>query len=101
MPEGITVTFAGSGDAFGSGGRLQACIHLPPAGQQDAVLLDYGATSLAALKRQGLDPGEIGVVVVSHLHSTISVGFHSSSWTGSSTVGPGRSRWQARQVSQS
>ena len=25
---GVTVTFAGSGDAFGSGGRLQACIHL-------------------------------------------------------------------------
>jgi hypothetical protein len=24
----LTVTFAGSGDAFGSGGRYQACIHL-------------------------------------------------------------------------
>jgi phosphoribosyl 1,2-cyclic phosphodiesterase len=24
----VTVTFAGSGDAFGSGGRYQACIHL-------------------------------------------------------------------------
>jgi ribonuclease BN (tRNA processing enzyme) len=68
MLDGVTVTFAGSGDAFGSGGRLQACIHLRPAGQPDAVLLDCGATSLAALKRQGLDPGEIGVVVVSHLH---------------------------------
>jgi ribonuclease BN (tRNA processing enzyme) len=68
MPAGVTVTFAGSGDAFGSGGRLQACIHLRPADQQDAVLLDCGATSLAALKRQGLDPGEISVVVISHLH---------------------------------
>jgi ribonuclease BN (tRNA processing enzyme) len=68
MPEGVTVTFAGSGDAFGSGGRLQACIHLRPAGQHEAVLLDCGATSLAALKRQGLDPGEIAVVVISHLH---------------------------------
>ena len=26
----ITVTFAGCGDAFGSGGRFQACIHLRP-----------------------------------------------------------------------
>jgi hypothetical protein len=26
------VTVAGSGDAFGSGGRFQACIHLRPAG---------------------------------------------------------------------
>ena len=63
----ITLTFAGSGDAFGSGGRYQACIHLrrrdgPP------ILLDCGATSLSALKAAGLDPGEIAAVFVSHLH---------------------------------
>jgi ribonuclease BN (tRNA processing enzyme) len=63
----VTLTFAGSGDAFGSGGRYQACIHLrrpdgPP------VLLDCGATSLSALKAAGLDPGEIAAVFVSHLH---------------------------------
>jgi ribonuclease BN (tRNA processing enzyme) len=65
---GVTVTFAGSGDAFGSGGRLQACIHLKPDGLQAPVLLDCGATSLPALRRCGLDPGEIGGVFVSHLH---------------------------------
>jgi ribonuclease BN (tRNA processing enzyme) len=64
----VTVTFAGSGDAFGSGGRYQACIHLKGPGQSGAVLLDCGATSLSALKRLGLDPGEISVVLVSHLH---------------------------------
>jgi ribonuclease BN (tRNA processing enzyme) len=32
------------------------------------VLLDCGATSLSALKRLGLDPGEISAVFVSHLH---------------------------------
>src|SRR5258708_25504571 len=63
----VTVTFAGCGDAFGSGGRLQACIHLRPDGAPP-VLLDCGATSLTALKRCGLDPGEVGVVFVSHLH---------------------------------
>ena len=63
----VTVTFAGSGDAFGSGGRYQACIHLRPEGG-DPVLLDCGATSLSALKRLGLDPGEIAAVFVSHLH---------------------------------
>ena len=63
----VTVTFAGSGDAFGSGGRYQACIHLRPDGA-DPVLLDCGATSLSALKRLGLDPGEIAAVFVSHLH---------------------------------
>ena len=67
---GVTVTFAGSGDAFGSGGRFQACIHLRPAGPPPAgpVLLDCGATSLPALRRCGLDPGGIAAVFLSHLH---------------------------------
>lgn len=63
----MTITFAGSGDAFGSGGRYQACIHLRPAGGSP-VLLDCGATSLSALKSLRLDPGEVSAVVVSHLH---------------------------------
>ena len=63
----LAVTFAGSGDAFGSGGRFQACVHLrPPA--SSAVLLDCGATSLSALKACGIDPGSVGTVFVSHLH---------------------------------
>jgi ribonuclease BN (tRNA processing enzyme) len=64
----LTVTFAGSGDAFGSGGRYQACIHLRGSDSGNPVLLDCGATSLSALKRLGLDPGEIAAVFVSHLH---------------------------------
>jgi ribonuclease BN (tRNA processing enzyme) len=64
----LTVTFAGSGDAFGSGGRYQACIHLRGSDGSDPVLLDCGATSLSALKCLGLDPGEIAAVFVSHLH---------------------------------
>ncbi|WP_206795457.1 MBL fold metallo-hydrolase [Amycolatopsis sp. MtRt-6] len=63
----VRVTFAGSGDAFGSGGRLQACIHVQAAGSPP-VLLDCGATSLVALKRQGLDPGDVAAVFVSHRH---------------------------------
>jgi ribonuclease BN (tRNA processing enzyme) len=63
----VTVTFAGCGDAFGSGGRFQACIHLRPE-KGPAVLLDCGATSLTALRQAGLDPGEVGAVFVSHLH---------------------------------
>jgi ribonuclease BN (tRNA processing enzyme) len=63
----VVVTFAGSGDAFGSGGRYQACVHLRGPGQA-SVLLDCGATSLSALKAAGLDPDEIGTVFVSHLH---------------------------------
>jgi ribonuclease BN (tRNA processing enzyme) len=63
----VTVTFAGSGDAFGSGGRYQACVYLR-APDLAPVLLDCGATSLSALRARGLDPGEIGAVFVSHLH---------------------------------
>ena len=63
----VTVTFAGSGDAFGSGGRLQACIHLS-ADANTGVLLDCGATSLIALARQGIDPNTIATVFVSHMH---------------------------------
>ena len=64
----VTVTFAGSGDAFGSGGRNQACIHVAGSGGGGPVLLDCGATSLTALRHLGLDPGEISTVFVSHLH---------------------------------
>jgi ribonuclease BN (tRNA processing enzyme) len=63
----VTVTFAGSGDAFGHGGRFQACIHLSAPGLAP-VLLDCGATSLPALRRCGLDPGDVAAVFVSHLH---------------------------------
>jgi ribonuclease BN (tRNA processing enzyme) len=66
-PSALTVTFAGCGDARGSGGRYQACIRLRPGGGSP-VLLDCGATSLSALKRLGLDPSETAAVFVSHLH---------------------------------
>jgi len=62
----VVVQFVGSGDAFGSGGRFQTCLHLSGAG--DPVLIDCGASSLVALKRQGIDPLEIGWVLLTHLH---------------------------------
>ena len=61
------VTFAGSGDAFGSGGRLQACIAVQAAGHP-TIVLDCGATSLAALKRERIEPNSVAAVIVSHLH---------------------------------
>lgn len=63
---GVTVQIVGSGDAFGNGGRFQACTSVrAPAGH---ALLDCGVTSLVALKRLGIDPGTIDVVLVTHLH---------------------------------
>lgn len=62
----MKLTFVGSGDAFGSGGRFQTCMHLQ-AGDYTA-LIDCGASSLVAMKAQGHDPSEVDAVVVSHLH---------------------------------
>jgi len=56
----------GSGDAFGSGGRFQTCFRL--IGPGGSLLIDCGASSLIAMRRTGVDPGEIGWVVLSHLH---------------------------------
>jgi ribonuclease BN (tRNA processing enzyme) len=62
----MELRFVGSGDAFGSGGRLQACLHLPT--PEGGVLLDCGATSLVGLKQAGIDPATVGWVLLSHLH---------------------------------
>jgi ribonuclease BN (tRNA processing enzyme) len=65
----VQVRFVGSGDAFGSGGRFQACILLHAPGDDSGdVLLDCGASSLVALNQQRQDPNQIGLVLVSHLH---------------------------------
>lgn len=62
----MEVTFLGTGDAFGSGGRFQACISLRAAGSH--ALLDCGSTSLVAIRRLGVDPGSVDAVIVSHFH---------------------------------
>jgi ribonuclease BN (tRNA processing enzyme) len=62
----MKVQFAGSGDAFGSGGRLQTCIYIEAASVR--FLIDCGATALSGLKRLGIDPAAIDVIVLSHLH---------------------------------
>ncbi|GAA0936165.1 MBL fold metallo-hydrolase [Nonomuraea longicatena] len=64
----MRVTMAGAGNAFGDGGLLQSCVHVQPAGADGALLIDCGASALSGLKRLGLDPGDVAVVAVSHLH---------------------------------
>lgn len=66
MTAPVALRFLGSGDAFGSGGRFQTCMHLSGAG--GAVLIDCGASSLIAMKRDGVDPGEVDAVLLTHLH---------------------------------
>lgn len=62
----MKLTCVGTGDAFGSGGRLNSCFHLQTAEQQ--ILIDCGSSSLIGLERCGLNLLEVDAVVISHLH---------------------------------
>lgn len=62
----VHVRFLGSGDAFGSGGRFQTCLLLE--GASNSLLIDCGTSSLIAMKHVGVNPAEIGWVLLSHLH---------------------------------
>lgn len=63
---GLRVRFLGSGDAFGSGGRLQACMLVEADGT--SFMLDCGPAALVGMRRDGLDPNTVGLIVLSHLH---------------------------------
>lgn len=68
MDTSVRVTVVGAGNAFGDGGRLQACLHVRAAGDDTATLIDCGATALTGLKRLGLEPDDVSVIAISHLH---------------------------------
>ncbi|SEA39756.1 Ribonuclease BN, tRNA processing enzyme [Desulfuromusa kysingii] len=62
----VSLRCLGSGDAFGSGGRLNSCYHLKSSSVQ--MLLDCGCSSLIGMQRWGVIAAEIDMVVVTHLH---------------------------------
>lgn len=62
----MKVRFLGSGDAFGTGGRFQACILLESGGFK--CLLDCGASSLIAMKKAAVNPIQVDSILISHLH---------------------------------
>ena len=64
--DGLRVTFLGSGDAFGSGGRLQTCILVQGGGT--GFLVDCGASSMIGMRRGAVDPNAVDMIVLSHLH---------------------------------
>src|SRR5262245_24332142 len=68
----MRLTIAGSGDAFGSGGRFNTCFFLETA--RATLVVDCGASAVPALKGQGIDPNRIEAVVLSHLHGDHFVG---------------------------
>lgn len=62
----VEIQFLGSGDAFGSGGRLQSCILVKYSHGQ--FLIDCGASCLIGMNQYGIDPSDIGMIFISHLH---------------------------------
>jgi ribonuclease BN (tRNA processing enzyme) len=71
----MRLQFLGSGDAFGSGGRLNTCFHVTGgAGETGGAggtnfLIDCGASSLVAMKRAGIDRNAIDVILITHFHA--------------------------------
>jgi len=62
----VNVTFVGSGDAFGAGGRFQTCILVDAPETRFAI--DFGASSLIALNQMQIDHNSIDTIVLTHLH---------------------------------
>jgi ribonuclease BN (tRNA processing enzyme) len=62
----VQVQFLGSGDAFGSGGRLQSCILVSHPGGR--FLIDCGASAMISFRRFDVDPNSVDCVFLTHLH---------------------------------
>ena len=63
----MQLQFIGTGDAFGSGGRFNTCLHVIGGGAN--FLLDCGASSLIAMKRLGIDRNAIDMILLTHYHA--------------------------------
>jgi ribonuclease BN (tRNA processing enzyme) len=62
----VSLRVLGCGDAFGSGGRFHTCFYLDTPATK--LLIDFGASSLVAMHRFGIDPRVVDAIVLSHLH---------------------------------
>jgi len=63
---GLRLRFIGCGDAFGTGGRFNTCFLVDD--DHGRFLIDFGVTSLVALKKAGIDPNSIDTIFITHLH---------------------------------
>jgi len=62
----MEVRFLGSGDAFSSGGKMHTCIHVKS--QFRNFLIDCGASAMIGIKKYHINPNEIDLILISHLH---------------------------------
>ena len=62
----VTITFVGTGDAFGSGGRMNTCILVDA--DEIRFAIDFGATTPNALNNLGIAHNSIDQILLTHLH---------------------------------
>ncbi len=62
----MKLQFVGCGDAFGSGGRFNTCFHFT--GEGVNFLIDCGASSLPALKREKIARETIDLILITQFH---------------------------------
>ena len=62
----VELSFLGTGDAFANGGRFQSGYLLEAHGYR--ILMEAGPTVLCAMKRMKVDPAELDLILISHLH---------------------------------
>jgi ribonuclease BN (tRNA processing enzyme) len=63
----MRLQFVGCGDAFGSGGRFNTCLHL--VGRNINALIDCGATSLISMNKLAIHRSDIDTILFSHFHA--------------------------------
>ncbi len=59
--------FLGCGDAFGTGGRFNTCFCVTH--DVGRYLIDFGASSLIAMRKLSIDPNSIDTIFLTHLHA--------------------------------
>lgn len=62
----MKITILGSGDAFGTGGRFNTCLHIETGGER--MLLDCGGSSMVALNRAEVERNGLSTLLFTHFH---------------------------------
>jgi ribonuclease BN (tRNA processing enzyme) len=62
----MKITILGSGDAFGTGGRFNTCLHVEAAGQR--MLVDCGSSGMVALNKAGIQRNGLSTLLFTHFH---------------------------------
>lgn len=104
----MKLTIVGSADAFNSSGRGHSCYLLESPGC-GAVMVDFGATALAGLRRAGRELNELSALAFTHLHGDhiggfpfllIDVLFNSQRQTALPVLGPALTRKALEEIVQ-